>query len=72
MNTQPKCFILTPMPDIDSAIAFLSDEEKSRLTSEDGQRQKSIDVQIRFNTGAKIDATFPKRAEAIAFLRSFT
>jgi len=28
-------------------------------------------VQVHFNTGAKIDATFPKRAEAITFLRSF-
>jgi hypothetical protein len=38
---------------------------------EDGDQLESFEVQIRFNNGAKIDATFPKRAEAIAFLRSF-
>ena len=72
MKTQPKCFILTPMPDVASAIAYLADQEKLHRMPEDGKQQKSIEVQVRFNTGAKIDATFPKRAEAIAFLRSFT
>ena len=71
MNTQPKCFILTPMPDIAGAIAYLADEEKSQMPK-DGEQQKNVEIQVRFNTGAKIDATFPKRAEAIAFLRSFT
>jgi hypothetical protein len=70
MKAQPKCFILTPMPDIASAIAYLAEEKPHRMPG-NGQHQKSIEVQIRFNTGAKIDATFPKREEAIAFLRSF-
>ncbi len=32
---------------------------------------ESFEVQVRFNTGAKIDAAFPERDEAIVFLRSF-
>ena len=72
VKTQPECFILTPMPDVASAIAYLAEEEKTYRMREDGKRQKSIEVQLRFNTGAKIDAAFPKRGEAIAFLRSFT
>ena len=71
MKTQPKCFILTPMPDIAGAIAYLADEGKPNQMPKDGDQQKSIEIQVRFNTGAKIDATFPKREEAIAFLRSF-
>ena len=35
------------------------------------EQREAFEVQVRFNTGAKIEATFPKRAEAIAFLRSF-
>ena len=57
--------------DIDSAIAYLIEEEKSYRLREDGEQREAFEVQIRFNTGAKIDATFPKRAEAIAFLRGF-
>ncbi len=57
--------------DIDSAIAYLIDEEKSARLREDGEQREAFEVQVRFNTGAKIEATFPKRAEAIAFLRSF-
>jgi hypothetical protein len=57
--------------DIESAIAYLIDEEKAYQLREGGEQRESFEVQIRFNTGAKIDATFPKRAEAIAFLRSF-
>jgi hypothetical protein len=71
MKKQPKCFILTPMPDVASAIACLAEEKKPYQILEDSEQQKSIEIQLRFNTGAKIDATFPKRAEAIAFLRSF-
>lgn len=56
--------------DIESAIAYLIEEEKSYRLREDGEQRESFEVQIRFNTGAKIEATFPKRAEAIAFLRS--
>jgi len=57
--------------DVDSAIAYLIEEEKSYQLREDGEQREAFEVQVRFNTGAKIEATFPKRAEAIAFLRSF-
>jgi hypothetical protein len=57
--------------DIQSAIAYLIEEEKAYRLREDGDQREAFEVQVRFNTGAKIDATFPKRTEAIAFLRSF-
>ena len=57
--------------DVDSAIVYLIEEEKSYRLREDGEQREAFEVQIRFNTGAKIEATFPKRAEAIAFLRGF-
>ena len=57
--------------DVDSAIAYLIEEEKSYRLREDDEQREAFEVQIRFNTGAKIEATFPKRAEAIAFLRGF-
>jgi hypothetical protein len=57
--------------DVNSAIAYLIEEEKSYRLREDGEQREAFEVQVRFNTGAKIEATFPKRAEAIAFLRSF-
>lgn len=57
--------------DIESAIIYLVEEEKSYRLREDGEQRESFEIQVRFNTGAKIDATFPKRPEAIAFLRSF-
>jgi hypothetical protein len=57
--------------DVDSAIAYLIEEEKSYRLREGGEQREAFEVQIRFNTGAKIEATFPKRAEAIAFLRGF-
>ena len=57
--------------DIDSAIAYLIEEEKVARLREDGEQREAFEVQVRFNTGAKIEATFPKRAEAIAFLRGF-
>ncbi len=57
--------------DIESAIAYLVEEERNYQLREDGEQRESFEVQIRFNTRAKIDAAFPKRAEAIAFLRSF-
>ena len=56
---------------IESAIAYLIEEEKSYRLREDGEQRESFEVQVRFNTGAIIDATFPKRLEAIGFLRSF-
>lgn len=57
--------------DVASAITYLIEEEKTYRMRDDGEQRESFEVQIRFNTGAKIDATFPKRTEAIAFLRSF-
>jgi hypothetical protein len=57
--------------DIDGAIAYLIEEEKSYQLREDGEQREVFEIQVRFNTGAKIEATFPKRAEAIAFLRTF-
>jgi len=57
--------------DVASAIAYLLDEEKTYRLRDGGDQRESFEVQIRFNTGSKIEATFPKRAEAIAFLRSF-
>ena len=57
--------------DIESAIAYLIEEERSFRMQDDGDHREQFEVQVRFNTGAKIDATFPKRAEAIAFLRRF-
>lgn len=57
--------------DVASAIAYLIEEGKAFRLREDGEQRESFEVQIRFNTGAKIEATFPKRAEAVTFLRSF-
>ncbi len=57
--------------DIESAIAYLIEEERSYQLREAGEQREAFEVQVRFNNGAKIDATFPKRAEAMAFLRSF-
>jgi hypothetical protein len=57
--------------DVDSAIAYLIEEEKSYRLREDGEQREAFEIQVRFNTGAKIEATFPKRAEAITFLRTF-
>ncbi len=59
-------------PDVESAIAYLIEEEKAYRLREDGEHREAFEVQVRFNTGARIEATFPKRAEAIAFLRSFS
>lgn len=56
--------------DVDSAIAYLIEEEKSYRMREDGEQREAFEIQVRFNTGARIEATFPKRAEAIAFLRN--
>ena len=56
--------------DLASAIAYLVEEERSYRWREEGEQRASFEVQVRFNTGAKIEATFPKRTDAIAFLRS--
>lgn len=57
--------------DIESAIAYLIEEGKSYRLREDGNPREAFEVLVRFNTGTKIEATFPERAEAIAFLRGF-
>lgn len=57
--------------DVDSAIAYLIEEERFFRLREDGEQREAFEIQVRFNTGAKIEATFPKRPEAIAFLRTF-
>ena len=57
--------------DVESAITYLVEEEKSYRLRDNGAPRESFEIQIRFNTGAKIDAAFPKRTEAIGFLRSF-
>ena len=57
--------------DVDSAIAYLIEEEKSYRLREGDEKREAFEIQVRFNTGAKIEATFLKRSEAIAFLRSF-
>ncbi len=57
--------------DVASAIAYLIEEEKTYRLHEAGEERESFEVQMRFNTGAKIEATFSGRAEAISFLRTF-
>ena len=52
--------------DVESAIVYLIEEEKSYPLREGGEQREAFEVQVRFNTGAKIEATFPKRTEAIA------
>jgi hypothetical protein len=58
-------------PDVESAIAYLIEEEQSSRVREDAETREMFEIQIRFNNDAKIDATFPTRSEAIAFLRTF-
>lgn len=58
-------------PDVTSAIAYLIEEERRTRVREDAEEREMFEIQIRFNNGAKIDATFPTRAEAITFLRTF-
>jgi hypothetical protein len=57
--------------DVDSAIAYLIEEGKSCRLHEDGEQREAFEIQVRFSNGAKIEATFPNLAEAIAFLRTF-
>lgn len=57
--------------DVESAIAYLIEEEKSYQLRDGGERREAFEVQVWFNTHAKIDAKFPTRAEAIGFLRGF-
>ena len=57
--------------DVESAITYLIEEEKSYRMREDGEQREMYEIVIRFNNGAKIEATFPTRQEAIGFLRTF-
>ena len=57
--------------DIESAIAYLVEEEKAYRLREDAEQREMFEIVVRFNNGAKIEATFPTRQEAIAFLRTF-
>jgi hypothetical protein len=57
--------------DILDAIEYLIEEENSSRLREGSDEREAFEVQVRFNTDARIEATFTKRAEAIAFLRTF-
>ena len=57
--------------DVESAITYLIEEEKSYRLREEGEQREMFEIVVRFNNGAKIEATFPKRLEAISFLRPF-
>lgn len=57
--------------DIESAIVYLIEEEKAHRLREDVEHREMFEIVVRFNNGAKIEATFPTRPEAIAFLRTF-
>ncbi|MEQ1934134.1 MAG: DNA methylase [Fimbriimonadaceae bacterium] len=57
--------------DIESAIHYLIEEENSSRLREDGEQRESFEIQLRFNNGAKVEALFPSRQEAIAFLRGY-
>ncbi len=59
------------LPDVETAISYLIEEEHSWRLREDAQSREYFEIQVRFNTGARIEATFPARREAIAFLRTF-
>jgi hypothetical protein len=58
--------------DIEGAIAYMIEEERPFRLREDGQQREAYEVQVHFNTGAKIEASFKMRDEAIQFLRSFS
>jgi len=49
----------------------LIEEEKAYRLREDAEQREMFEIVVRFNNGAKIEATFPTRQEAIAFLRTF-
>ena len=58
-------------PDVEGAIAYLIEEERSQRLRDAGEPREAFEVQIRFNNDARIEATHPTRTEAVAFLRSF-
>lgn len=57
--------------DIESAITYLIEEENSSRIREDAEQREMFEIVVRFNNGARIEATFPTRQEAIGFLRTF-
>ena len=57
--------------DIESAIAYLVEEEKAYRLREDDEQREMFEILVRFNNGAKIEATFPTRPETFGFLRTF-
>jgi len=57
--------------DIASAISYLIEEDRAYQLRENGEERAMFEIVVRFNNGAKIEATFPTRQEAIAFLRTF-
>jgi len=57
--------------DVESAIAYLIEEENSSRVQEDAEHREMFEIVVRFNNGARIEATFPTRQEAIGFLRTF-
>lgn len=58
-------------PDIETAIAYLIEEEKLSRVREDAELREMFEIMVRFNNGARIEAAFPTRQEAIGFLRTF-
>jgi len=59
------------MADIKSAIRYLTAADGSSRIREDGVERESFEVTVRFNNGAKVEALFPSRPEAIAFLQTY-
>lgn len=58
------------LADVEDAIQYLIEEDQSSRLREDCNQRESFEVEVRFNNGANVRATFPTVSEAIAFLRS--
>jgi len=58
-------------PNVKSAISYLVEEARTRRVREDAEEREMFEIIVRFTNSAKIEATFPTREEAIAFLRTF-
>ena len=50
---------------------YLIEEERAYQMRDASEQREMFEIMVRFNNGAKIEATFPTRPEAIAFLRTF-
>ena len=57
---------------IEEAVAYLVEEAGRSMMREDGEERESFEVAIRFSNGARCEATFPTREEAVVFLRGFS